>query len=172
MIKFLGTNAAVAALALTATPAFAAPIPATQPDKQASATARIIKPLTLIWVDDLDLGSITLVEGAGATVGITRAGVFSCPVGNLTCSGVPKVARYKITGVNNTNVTVNAGNVSMINQTDNTKTLLLTVDAPASVSLGNSGVAGTEFAIGGSVNVNSTTAEGTYIGTFGVTVNY
>ena len=172
MIKILGTTAAVAALALTAAPAFAAPPPPTQPDKQATATARIIKPLTLVWVDDLDLGSITLLDSGPTTVGITRAGVFSCPGTAVSCSGATKVARYKITGVNNQLVTINSGNVSMVNQADATKTLLLTVDAPANVNLLNSGVAGTEFAIGGSVSVAGTTADGTYIGTFAVTVNY
>ena len=169
MMKILGTTAAVAALALTATPAFAAPV---QPDKQATATARIIKPLTLVWVDDLDLGSITLVDSGPTTVGITRAGVFSCPGTAVTCSGATKVAKYRITGTNNQNVTVTAGNVSLVNQTDATKTLLLTTDAPATVNLGNSGQAGTEFSIGGSVSVAGTTAEGTYIGTFAVTVEY
>lgn len=169
MMKILGTTAAVAALALTATPAVAAPV---QPDKQATATARIIKPLTLVWVDDLDLGSITLVDSGPTTVGITRAGVFSCPGTAVTCSGTPKVAKYRITGTNNQNVTVTAGNVSMVNQLDATKTLLLTTDAPATVNLGNSGQAGTEFSIGGNVSVAGTTAEGTYVGTFAVTVEY
>ena len=169
MMKFLGTTAAVAALALTATPAFAAPV---QPDKQATATARIIKPLTLVWVDDLDLGSITLVDAGPTTVGITRAGSFTCPGAAVTCSGATKVAKYRITGTNNQNVTVSAGNVSLVNQADITKTLLLTTDAPTSVNLGNSGQSGTEFSIGGSVSVAGTTTEGTYIGTFAVTVEY
>ena len=43
MTKFVRLTAAVAALTLAATPAFAAPV---QPDKQATATARVIKPLT------------------------------------------------------------------------------------------------------------------------------
>ena len=169
MMKILGTTAAVAALALTATPAFAAPV---QPDRQATATARIIKPLTLTWVDDLDLGSITLVDSGPTTVGITRGGVFSCPGTAVTCSCTPKVARYRITGTNNQSVTVTAGNVSLVNQADATKTLLLTVDAPASVPLGNSGQSGTEFAIGGSISVAGSDAEGTYVGTFAVTVDY
>jgi hypothetical protein len=46
------------------------------------------------------------------------------------------------------------------------------VDAPASVPLGNSGQAGTEFSIGGSVNVNGSKADGLYSGTFDVTVEY
>ncbi len=170
MTKTLRMTAAVAALALSATPAFAAPV---QPDKQATATARINKPLTLTWVQDLDLGTITMVDaGAAAVVGISRAGVPSCPAGNVTCSGTMQVAKYRITGVNNTSVKVNTGNVSLVNQADNTKTLLLTVDAPANVPLGNSGVAGTEFSIGGNISVDSSAVDGTYIGTFAVTVEY
>ena len=149
MMKILGTTAAAAALALTGTPAFAAPA---QPDKQATAPARIIKPLTLVWVDDLDLGSITLVDSGPTTVGISRAGVPSCPGTAVTCSGTMKVAKYRITGTNNQVVTINSGNVSMTGPAGSTP-LLLTVDAPASVNLLNSGAAGTEFPIGGSVSV-------------------
>jgi hypothetical protein len=67
---------------------------------------------------------------------------------------------------------VNASDVTLTNQNDNTKTLTLTVDAPATVNLGNSGVSGTPLDIGGSIAVNSSTTDGTYSGTFAVTVNY
>jgi hypothetical protein len=50
--------------------------------------------------------------------------------------------------------------------------LTLTVDAPATVNLGNSGTSGTPLDIGGSVTVASNTPDGTYAGTFAVTVNY
>jgi hypothetical protein len=168
MTNFLRIAAAAAALTLSATPALAS----TQPDKQASATARVVKPLTLAWVQDLDLGSITLVGSGSTTVGISRLGVFSCPAGNVTCSGTPQVAKYKITGVNNTNVTVNTTNVTLTNQADATKTLTMTVDSPGTVNLGNSGTSGTEFPLGGAITVSGATAEGTYSGTFAVTVNY
>lgn len=164
--------AAVAALTLTATPAFAAP---TTPDKNATASAKIVKPLTLTWVQDLDLGTV-LLAGAGtwtgATVGISRAGAFSCSNTNVTCSGATKVAKYKVTGTNNQTVTINAGNVTMTNANDNTKTLTLTVDNPGSVNLANSGNTGLEFSLGGAISVDSTTSDGTYTGTFDVTVNY
>jgi hypothetical protein len=158
--------AAVAALTLSTTPAFAAP---TQPDKQATATVTIVKPLKLEWVQDLDLGSVTLTGSGATTVGITKAGVFSCPAGNATCTGTPKVAKYRVTGVPGQSVTVNAGNITLNNGPSNQ--LLLTVDAPASVPLTN-GTTGDEFSIGGNVTVNGATVDGTYQGTFAVTVNY
>ena len=79
MKAILRTAAAAAALTLAATPALAAPQPQVQPtDRQATATARIVKPLTLVWAQDLDLGTV-LLKNAGAysaTVGVTHAGVF------------------------------------------------------------------------------------------------
>jgi hypothetical protein len=167
MKNILRTAAAVAALTLGATPALA--VPATQ---NATATARIIKPLSLTSVQNLDLGSITLLGSGSTTVGISAAGAFSCPAGNVTCAGAPRVAIYKVTGTNNQNVTVTVADVLMKNLADATKTLTLDVDAPATVNLGNSGNAGTNFPIGGAITVSGATVEGTYVGDFDVTVNY
>lgn len=170
LIRMTSLAATVAALTLTATPAIAA-----NPDKNATATARVVKPLVLTWVQDLDLGTIVL-SGAGAwsgaTVGISAAGAFDCTDANVTCSGATQVARYTVTGTNNQVVTVSAPDVTLVNQNDNTQTLNLAVDAPASINLGNSGAAGYDLDLGGSITVDSTTADGTYVGTFNVTVNY
>ena len=61
----------------------------------AQVNANVVKPLILTWLQDLDLGTITLSPGtwSGATVSITRAGVFSCSNANLTCTGATQVAR-------------------------------------------------------------------------------
>lgn len=170
IIRMTSLAATAAALALTATPAFAVG----PSDKNATATARVVKPLTLTWVQDLDLGTIVLGSGtwSGAAVSINRSGVFACTNTNVTCSGATKEARYKVTGTNNQTVQINAPDVTLTNQNDNTKTLLLTVDNPGSVNLGNSGASGLVFGLGGSITVDSTTADGTYSGTFNVTVNY
>lgn len=172
MTKFfrMPSFAAAVALALTATPALAV-----GPNQNSTATARITKPLTLTYVRDLNLGTIVL-SGAGAwtgaTVGISRAGAFACANSNVTCSGTTQTAQYKITGTNNQAVTVNSPNVTMTNQNDGISTVLLTVDNPGTVNLGNSGTAGLTFDLGGNITVASTTPDGTYTGTFNVTVNY
>lgn len=172
MTKLVRTSlaAAVAALALCATPALAV-----GPNQNATATARVVKPLTLTWVRDLDLGTIVLSgPGAwsGAIVGISRSGVFSCTNSNVTCSGATQTAQYRVTGTNNMVVNITAPNVVMTNQTDGVSTLTLTVDNPGTVNLGNSGAAGLVFDLGGQISVSSTTPDGTYSGTFNVTVNY
>jgi hypothetical protein len=82
------------------------------------------------------------------------------------------VAQYNVQGSNNQTVYITVPNVTLVNQSDATQTLTLVPDAPATVVLTNSGPPGTNFNIGGSVTLNSTTAAGTYSGTFNVTVNY
>ena len=162
-------SVAIATATLFATPAFAV-----GPNQNANATAKIVKPLTLTWVQDLDLGTIVLGTGtwAATSVGVTSAGVFTCGNTNVTCSGATKPAQYKVTGTNNQRVFIIAPNVTLTNQNDNTKTLTLTVDNPGFVDLGNSGNSGLNFGLGGSIAVSSATVDGTYTGQFNVTVNY
>jgi hypothetical protein len=140
----------------------------------AQVNASVVKPLILTGLQNLNLGTITLGPGtwSGATVGISRGGVFSCANANLTCTGATQVAQYNVSGSNNQTVKITAPNVTMINQSDSTKTLTLVTDAPASVLLTNSGPPGTNFSIGGSITLSSTTVGGTYTGTFNVTVDY
>ncbi len=160
---------AVAALTLGAAPALAV-----GPNQNATATAHIVKPLTLTWVRNLNLGTVVLGAGSwtNASVGISRTGVFSCANANTTCSGATQTAQYKITGTNNQDVIINSPNVTLTNQNDGISTLLMTVDNPGTVNLGNSGASGLTFDLGGNITVNSTTPDGTYLGTFNVTVNY
>lgn len=172
MMNILRTTAVVAALALTAAPALAAPV---GPDRNATATARIVKPLVLTWEQDLDLGTI-LLSGAGAwtgaVVGVSQAGVLSCANTNVTCSGAVQPARYNVAGTQGQVVNITAPNVTLVNQNDNTQTLLMTVSSPGTVTLSNSGAPGNDFNLGGSISVSSTTLDGVYLGTFNVTVDY
>lgn len=171
-MKNLLTTAAAAALALIAAPAFAAPV---GPDQQATATARIVKPLVLTWEQDLDLGTI-LLSGAGvwtgAVVGIAYDGTFSCLDANVTCSGSPQTARYNVTGTNNQVITITAPDVTLTNANNPLQTLLMTVDSPGTVTLTSSGAPGDDFNLGGSISVDSDTGDGVYTGTFAVTVDY
>ncbi|HET8749759.1 MAG TPA: DUF4402 domain-containing protein [Sphingomicrobium sp.] len=171
MTKFLRLTAlaATAAMALTATQAAA--VPATT---NATATARILRPLTLTSTQNLDLGTIVL-SGAGAftaTVGVDRAGAFNCDggSGNVTCSGTPVNAVYNVQGTNNQIVNIAAGPVTMTGS--NGGTLTLTPDFAPTVTLTNSGSPGKDFGVGGSISVSNTTVDGVYTGTFAVTAEY
>ena len=167
------SRSAVVAAELLACALLCAAQPAAAATQVAKVSAAVAKPLTLTRVQDLDLGTIVLGPGtwSGATVGISRAGVFGCSA-NVACTGATRVARYTVTGSNNQVVRISAPNVTLVNQSDPTKTLTLTVDAPATLSLPNSGNVGVQFPIGGSISISSSTAGGTYSGTFNVTVDY
>ena len=176
LIRMTALAASVAALTL-ATPAAAAPTGPATGSKNATATARIVKPLVLTWVQDMNLGTI-LQSGAGTwsgavvkveTDGVTR----TCASSNVVCSGAFSTARYNVTGTNNQRVNITAPDVTLTNANDNTQTLLLTVDKGAGfVTLPNAGNNGVNFDLGGSISVDSATVGGVYSGTFNVTVDY
>ena len=136
--------------------------------------AKPVKPLTLTSVQNLDLGSIFLGPGtwSGATVAISRGGVFSCSSPKVTCAGTTKVATYSVSGSNNEVVRITAPNVTLTNQSDPNQTLTLVVDSPGTVTLDTGGKKGTDFSLGGSISLTSSTAGGLYSGTFNVTVDY
>lgn len=157
---------AAATAACFATPASAATI-------NAQAKAKVVKPLTIESRQNLDLGTILLGPGtwSGATVRLSQAGALTCPA-PLTCSGATQVAIYNIAGSNSQTIVISAPNVTMVNQTNPANTLTLVPDAPATVQLTNSGSPGTNVAIGGAITLDSTTADGVYVGTFNVTADY
>ena len=140
----------------------------------ASVSASNVKPLLLSKVQDLSLGTMTLGPGtwSNAIVSLSRTGLFVCPPINVTCTGVTSVAKYNVQGSNQQIVLISAPNVTMINQSDATKSLTLVVDSPISIVLPNSGIPGLDVSIGGSITLNSTTTAGTYVGTFNVTADY
>jgi hypothetical protein len=140
----------------------------------AQVTANGVKPLLLTKLTDLDLGSVTLGPGvwSGATISLSQAGVLTCANANVTCTGATAVASYNIQGSKQQAVQISAPNVTMVNTSDSSQTLTLVTDAPASIVLANSGFPGSDISIGGSVTIDSTTAAGTYVGTFNVTVDY
>lgn len=140
----------------------------------ASVSTTNVKPLVIAKLTDLDLGSVTLGPGAwtNASVSISQTGVLDCTNPNLTCSGSTSAASYNVQGSKQQVVNISAPSVTLVNQSDSTKTLILTTDAPSTLTLANSGFPGSNFSIGGSVILDSTTAAGTYVGTFNVTVDY
>jgi hypothetical protein len=148
--------------------------PAAAATINAQVTANNVKPLVISKIQDLDLGTVTLGPGvwSNATISISQAGVLTCTSPNVTCSGATTVAQYNVQGSKQSAVQITAPNVTLVNQNDTTQTLTLTTDAPASIILTNSGFPGSNFSVGGSVALNSTTASGTYVGTFNVTVDY
>ena len=170
MTKFVKI-AALAATVLTATPALAAPVASTTPP---SATARIIRPLSLTSTGSLNFGTIVL-NGvtANRTVSLSAAGVLNCAGGSaeLACSGTTSVPTYNVRGTNNQVVTVIKAASNLTNANDGT-TLSMTPLGANSVTLTNSGSPGLDFNIGGSITIGTATTDGVYSGTVDVQVDY
>jgi hypothetical protein len=167
MRKLLASAGVGAVLALSAAPAQAA--------SQASASARIYRPLVLSSDQNLDLGIIVLsgTTFTGQTVVMNTAGtITTCGSGgNLTCSGATTAARYTVVGAANQTVTVSAPSFALAPAAGN---LTFTPAGPASVNTGvNGNSSGVTFTLGGTLSgLANTTPDGTYTGTFAVTVAY
>lgn len=154
--------------------ALSSPAAAVSPATQATATAKIYKPLTISSVQNLDFGVIVLTGAtfSGEVVSISQAGALTCgtsPGVVLTCSGSAQPAKYKLVGTNNATVTITSPGFNLTGP----GTLAFTPSAPATVNLGATGsTTGLTFGIGGSITLASTTADGVYSGTFQVTADY
>jgi hypothetical protein len=169
MNKSITSAGAILALTLVASPA-AAVSPATQ----ATANAKIYKPLAISKVQNLDFGVIVLTGASfvNEVVAISQAGAVTCgsnPGVVLTCSGAPQAAKYHLVGTNNALVTVSSPGFNLTGP----GTLAFTPNAPATVNLGAAGSStGVDFSIGGSITLASTTPDGVYSGNFAVTADY
>ncbi|QDP19564.1 DUF4402 domain-containing protein [Sphingomonas xanthus] len=171
MTNFARFAVVAAATALFATPAAAAPVGASP---KAKASARIVRPLTLTATRDLDFGTIVVGSIPGAqTVSVSQAGVLTCGTSGLTCSGTVSSAQYNVTGTNNMQVNITATASNLTNTTSGgSETLAFSPNAPASVTLTNSGAPGNNFTVGGSIVIGTATVDGLYSGDIEVTVDY
>src|SRR5206468_12027706 len=96
MKKFIAIGGAIAALALTSAPA-----QAVTPTTQATATARIYRPLTISFVQNLDFGTLVLAGSgswSGQVISMSQAGALTGCGTNVTCSGSPQPAKYHLVG--------------------------------------------------------------------------
>jgi hypothetical protein len=167
MTKFVKI-AVLAATALAATPAIAAPVGVT--GAPPSASARIIRPLTLTATGSLNFGTIVM-NGvtANRTVTLNADTTITCAT-ELVCDANGTVPTYNVRGTNNQVVNI-IKNTSTLNGS-NGGTLTLTPIGQASVTLTSSGAPGDDFAIGGSIVIAPATADGVYTGTVDVQVDY
>jgi hypothetical protein len=167
MTKFVKI-AALAAVVLAATPAVAAPVGVT--GAPPSASARIIRPLTLTATGALDFGTIVM-NGvtANRTVTLNDDATITCAT-ELVCAATGTVPTYNVRGTQGQTVNI-IKNASTLNGS-NGGTLTLTPVGAASVLLANSGAPGSDFTIGGSIVIGAATLDGVYTGTVDVQVDY
>ncbi|MEP3914814.1 MAG: DUF4402 domain-containing protein [Parasphingorhabdus sp.] len=132
----------------------------------ADARANILQQVT-VTSDGSDLDFGTIVTGATASsVVISSAGALTCGTG-LVCSGTTSAAGFDVTGTTGETVPVSSDSSVTLTGPSDTMSASLTPSASTITLDGTDG-----FTVGGTLSVGANQADGAYVGTFGVTVNY
>ena len=159
---------AVVATLLVPAAGFAAPV-----TKGTPAVAAILSPLSVIKRADLDFGTL-VVSGAGTAV-IDPVSGSEAVTGPIVTSGTAAhAAKFTATGSRNAVALIrlpkNPINVTRVGGTET-----MTVSNWTQDGTNNRRIPVTDtfdFSVGATLNVGAAQAEGTYVGTFTVTVQY
>ncbi len=155
----------LAALAATA----AATNPASAATTTAVTTVNVVRPVSLSKLQDMDFGTLTFAGFTGTrTIVLSRAGAITCAA-DIVCSGVAKQARFNVQGTNKLTVLFTYSGGTLSNGIDS---IPFTPDGQASIVMANSGAPGSNFDVGGSLEVSPTLIGGVYSGTMTVTAEY
>ncbi|MEM1133479.1 MAG: DUF4402 domain-containing protein [Pseudomonadota bacterium] len=135
---------------------------------EATATAEILQQVT-VESDGSALNFGTIVVGdTGGDVVISAAGALSACDANLVCSGTVSAAGFDVTGTTGETVDITVdSNVTLTNNDGDTMIAALAGSDATLVLAG-----GDSFAVGGTLTVGDSQADGQYSGTFEVTVDY
>lgn len=160
-----------AALALCAPAAFAG---AVTPAKQSTSTATIIHPLTVTKLKDMDFGYLG-VTAAGTAVLNPDTDTLSVTGGAVPVGGTPHCAQFVGAAQSNSVVNIKVPNQpSTLTRVGGTETLtasLFTLQSGQSKKV-LAKLDSFTFRVGATLTVPATAVQGTYVGTFSVTVQY
>ncbi|HYI42184.1 MAG TPA: DUF4402 domain-containing protein [Sphingomicrobium sp.] len=140
---------------------------------ESSASTIILRPATVLKVDDLDFGAV-VVTGAGTLVLDPVTGVMTATGGVTPVSGTPQPARFVGAASGNSVVNIKIPKqpvtLTRLLGTETIPLTNLTLDSPDKRTMARR--ESFEFKVGGTVSLAAAQAEGTYVGTFTVTVQY
>ena len=160
----------VAALLAYASPAAAQ---AVTPDQDATGRAIVLRALSLLKVEDMDFGWLT-VTGAGTAVLNPLTGTVSTTGGVTPVGGEPKPAWFAGAASRNTPIKIRIPNKPItLTRVGGTETMSLSawaLDGPADRKTGPDRAF--HFKLGGTVTVAANQADGLYTGEFTVEVQY
>ena len=143
--------------------------PATAAITTAVTSVKVVKPVSLSKLQDMDFGTLTFAAFTGTrTIALSRLGAVTCAV-DIVCSGVPKQARFNLQGSNNSTVLLTYTGGTLSNGIDS---IPFTANGQASMAIANSGSPGTNFDVGGSLTISPALVGGVYSGTMTVTADY
>jgi|KBSMisStaDraftv2_1062788.scaffolds.fasta_scaffold39844_3 hypothetical protein len=143
------------------------------PAVQSNVTAAIILPVTVTKLEDMDFGSLA-VTTAGTAVLEPNADTFSTTGGVTQVGGAPQCAEFvgasKDSSVVNIKVPNKPSTLTRIGGTETMTVTNFTLQGQNKRTLAKQ--ASFTFRVGGTLNVAANQVQGTYVGTFDVTVQY
>lgn len=143
------------------------------PNKNATGSARVLRPLTLLKTADMDFATVAVTTGGTATID-PYTGQMSLSGGLVQVGGNPSPARYLGAGSLFTIVVIQLPTQPVqIRRFGGTETLTVsnfTLDgSPYKLLIGYPGFT---FAVGAQLTVPAGTLDGVYVGNINVTVDY
>ena len=161
---------------LSAAALFAAPSPAFAADAVVDAGADVIllRPLTLLKVDDLDFGLLVSSAAAGTATVDPVSGTVTTTGGVTSATAATSSARFTGAGTRRRPVIIriprNPITLTRISGTETMTVSNWTLDGNSTRII--DAYQAFEFRVGGQLNVGANQAPGTYVGTFEVTTEY
>ncbi len=155
------------------TNAHAAPPQLVLPNKNATSTAKVILPAQIVKLYDMDFGYVT-VTGAGTAIVNSSTGAVTTTGGVLFAGGLPHAALFEAVSPSKTVVHIRLPKKAVtLTRAGGAETMTVDTWTLNGVDTRNVVAHETfEFAIGGTLHVAANQAEGTYNGTFDVTIDY
>ncbi len=152
--------------------AFAGSVNAQSASAPANATAKIVSPIAIAKTSDLQFGSVAPSASAG-TVVITTAGARSATGGATLVSDGSAItaAAFHVTGAPNATYAITLPGSATISSAGNNMTVDTFASNPSGTGTLSAGGA-QDVSVGATLNVGANQAQGSYTGTFSVTVAY
>jgi hypothetical protein len=173
MMRFSLTRLAALLIMLAPAAAQAAPPQLFTPDKNATGIARVILPATINKLNDMDFGALTVTTAGTATVDST-SGAVSTSGGVLFAGGLPHAAEFEAVSPSKTVVHIRLPKQPVtVTRAGGTETM--TIDSWSINGAVTRNVVAHEtfgFKVGATLHVAASQVEGTYTGTFTVTIDY
>jgi Domain of unknown function (DUF4402) len=146
---------------------------AASPATQSTANAAVILPVTVTKVKDMDFGFLS-VTTAGTAVLEPNADSFSTTGGVAPVGGAPQCAEFLGASKDSSVVNIKVPNQPVtLTRVGGTETMIVnnfTLQGQSKRALAKA--ASFTFRVGGTLNVPAGQVDGTYVGTFTVTVQY
>jgi hypothetical protein len=147
---------------------------AVTPLTQATGSATLVRPVTVVKTKDMDFGALS-VTTAGTAVLEPNADTISATGGVILSGGTPHSAEFlgsagQTSQVVNIKVPNQPSTLTRVGGTETMTVSNFTLQGQSKRAL--AAATSFSFRVGGTLNVGANQAEGTYVGTFTVTVQY